>query len=535
MSDHQLNRREMLKRSALLGVAGVIAPAAFLEACGGNPTTPSTTSGGGTPKAGGKITWALEQDPAYLAPFGPVPTSNHWGNEFIYDSLLQWDKDLNIQPALAESYTTPDDKTYVFKLRKGVKFHNGKDFTSADVKYSFENIMNPPPPGSLSTLSQVPAIASIEVVDPLTIKFLMKKPDASMLGFLAWARYSGIAPVDMYKSINPTTQGIGTGPYKLIEYIPNDHLTFTKNADYWGKPIPYAQDLLMKVIQDEQARVAALRSGAIDGGTFSSDNARVLANDKNLVVLKGLSPAFKEIQFTVKAGENKPWADKRVRVAINHAINRKDIIDKVYGGDAKSSSFIPPGYGPYPLSDADLTGNFSKFDVAKAKQLMADAGFANGFPLTLTCFATPQDFPQAAQVIKENLSAIKIDVSIVPQDTATFAKNNGAGTFDANLTGRGMRGDPNGFVSEFVANAKLWWPGYTVPPQIATLVAQGIATPQPSARTPIYQQLQQALWDECLEIPLVAYYKYQVVNKRLHNMYVALTDFNTGLKASWLG
>jgi len=116
-----------------------------------------------------------------------------------------------------------------------------------------------------------------------------------------------------------------------------------------------------------------------------------------------------------------------------------------------------------------------------------------------------------------------------------FAKNNGNGTFDVDLTSRGMRGDPNGFVAEFVNNVKLWWPGYDMPPDIAALVAKGIATPQQDQRYPIYTQLQQTLMNEVLEIPLVAVYKYQVVTSRLHNMYVAFTDFNTGLRQAWLG
>ena len=532
VADHQLTRRELLKRSGLLAGAGLVAPSALLEACGTTTTTSTTST---TPKRGGKLTWALEQDPTYLAPFGGVPTSNHWGNEFMYDSLLQWDKDLNVQNALAESYTTPDDRTYIFKLKQGVKFHNGKELTADDVKYSFDLMANPPLPGSASYLGQFPAVASTDVVDKYTVKFTMKKPDASMIGFLAWGRYSGIAPVDMYKQLNPVTQGIGTGPMKLVEYVPNDHVTYTRFADFWGKPLPYFDDLVLKVLPDEQARVAALRSGAVDGATVSPDNARVLGKDKNLVVYKGLTAAFREIQFTVKAGEKKPWADRRVRQAISAAINRQDLIDKVYSGDGKYSGFIPPGYGKYPIAASDLVNKYFKFDLNKAKQLMSDAGFSSGFPLTMLSIAQPADMTQAAEVVKEHLQQIKIDVNIVPQMIGEFAKNNGNGTFDVDLTSRGMRGDPNGFVAEFVNNVKLWWPGYDMPPDIAALVAKGIATPQQDQRYPIYTQLQQTLMNELLEIPLVAVYKYQVVTSRLHNMYVAFTDFNTGLRQAWLG
>jgi peptide/nickel transport system substrate-binding protein len=145
---------------------------------------------------------------------------------------------------------------------------------------------------------------------------------------------------------------------------------------------------------DEQARVAALRSGAIDGATFSPDVARTMANDKNLSVLKGLYASHKEIQFVLKGSDQKPCI--RVRQAINHAINRQDIIDKVFGGDAVYSSIIPPGYGDWPLAEADLKGNYLKFDVDAAKKLMQDAGFGSGFEMELQSIASPRIITQAA-------------------------------------------------------------------------------------------------------------------------------------------
>jgi peptide/nickel transport system substrate-binding protein len=392
-----LTRRAWLVRAGLLAGSGLLAacapaaPAAPTQApaAAAKPTAAPATAG----KKGGKLTWALEQDPVHLIPYGAVPTANMWGKEFMYDSLIAWDRNLQIQPALATEWSAPDDHTYVFKLRQGVKFHDGSEVTADDVKWGIEAQADPPPPG---IKTQYPAkITSIDAVDKYTVRINMSGPDPSVMGYFAWQRYTPVTPKGIYDKINVLTQGIGTGPYKLVEFVPNDRVVYTRNPDFWNKDLPYLDEITFKVLPDEQARVAALRSGAIDGATFTPDVARTMANDRNLTVLKGLYAAHKEIQFVLKDAKN-PWSDVRVRQAINHAINRQDIIDKVFGGDAVYSSIIPPGYGDWPLSDADLKGNYLKYDVDKAKTLLQQAGFGGGFEMELQSINPPRFITQSA-------------------------------------------------------------------------------------------------------------------------------------------
>lgn len=234
-----LSRRAFLRGAALVG--GTAVASVIVAACGPSPTQqPAATSAPGAvqpgpttapaaikPKYGGKLTWALDQDPVNLVPFGAIPTANHWGKEMMYDSLVEWDKDLNVQPALAEKWETPDNKTWVWHLRQGVKFHDGKEVTAEDVKYSIELQANPPEPGI--KIAQYPSIVSVDVVDKYTAKFNMKGPDPTVIGYLAWARYSAIIPQDMYQKANLVTTGIGTGPFKLVEYVAKDRVVYTKN------------------------------------------------------------------------------------------------------------------------------------------------------------------------------------------------------------------------------------------------------------------------------------------------------------------
>ncbi|MBA2475795.1 MAG: ABC transporter substrate-binding protein [Actinobacteria bacterium] len=526
LAQRELTRQELLAMGAGLVAAGALAgPAAAARA------------GGTKPKRGGKLTWALEQDPVHIAPFGGILTSNHWGKEFMYDSLLEWDAKLNIRPALAESWKVVNKTTVEFTLKRGIKFHNGKEVTAADAKYSFDLQAAPPAPGSVAVLGQFPKIASTEVIGKYKLRINLSQPDATLFGYLAWSRYSPIVPQGMYEQLNPSRQGIGTGPFKLVRYTPNDVVEYVRNTDFWRKGLPYLDGLTLKVLPDEQARIAALRAGAIDGATLSPDAARQFQGQRGFRVLKNYTAAFRELQFTLKEGNPKPWFDGRVRRAINHALNRQELIEKVYGGNGAYSGHVPPGYGPWPLTQRELRTKYEKFDLALARQLMKAAGQEKGFSVTMTTFSTPADFPALASVMKEQLKRINIDVNIEAQEPGTFAARNGTGSFDWDLTARGMRGDVNGYMAEFNPSAAIygrWFSAYRNP-RMWRLVGTGQIELEQKKRLPMYKDLQKLLLSTALlEVPLIAVQKFQVVRTRVNNMYVAFSDFNTGLRYTWV-
>jgi len=525
-----LNRRDLLVKAGVVG-AGAVAAGSMAGAAAAAPKRI-----GATPKKGGKLTFALEQDPVHIAPFGAILTANHWGKEPMYESLIEWDAKLNQRPALAESWKVVDPRTIDFTLKRGVRFHNGKEVTAADVKYSVEGWLNPPLPGSVTTVNQVPSIESAEVRSKYVVRLKLKKPDARLFGFLAWTRYSAIVPEGMYQQVNAGREGIGTGPFRLTSFTPGQGTEYQAYTNYRKKGLPYLSQLSLPTMPDEQARIAALRAGAIDGATLSPDGARTFQGNSSFTVLRGLTAAFRELQMTQKAGEDKPWHDVRVRQAVNFAINRQQIIDRVYNGFGEYSGHVPPGYGPWPLTRAELRNNYLKFNLAKARTLMRQAGFGNGFEVTMSTFSTPLDFGQVAAVIKSQLDQIGINVNIKAEEPGTFAANNGAGRFDWDLTARGMRGDVDGYTSEFnPANAiyKVWYPEYKNV-KMWRLVGNGFITLDDKKRLAMYKELEKILLTELLQVPLVAVSKFQVVRKRVKNMYVAFSDFNTGLKTAWV-
>lgn len=479
--------------------------------------------------AGGSVTWALESDVDNLIPYGATPTANMWGKEHIYDSLMEFDRDLIAQPALAESVDVSDDATlYTFNLRSGVVFHDGRDFTASDVVYSLENAANPPEPGTQLGFFESFQDATIEAVDDLTVEMELTSPDPTIVGLLAWGRHTPIVPEGIFDEIDVRTEGIGTGPFRLVEFISDDHLSYERFEDYWKDGVPGIDNLTLSIIPDESARVSALRSGEIDGGTFSADVVPTLEGDDELEVLRGLFAAPRVIQFTIHGDE--PWSDLRVRQAVSLAIDRDAIIDRVYAGEAELTGPIPPGYGDWPIPSEELRERWYTQDLEQARSLMAEAGFEDGFDVELQTIADPRDYTELGEVVQQQLAEININVTVQPLEIGEFAANNANGDFQWQSTGRGMRGDPSQFVVDFRPPARPEWFTAWENEELTQLYTEALETGVEEERLEAYRRIQEIILDEAPNVYTVQPYMFQVVRQRLNGMYVSYTQFNTGLR-----
>ena len=528
----RLTRRDLLQRAGALGL-GASTVAALLRAMPAAAAHPASLQEG-TPAATrasvGAITWALESAPPNIIPFGAIAAAQWWGKEFMYDSLLEFDRELKIQPALAESYETPDPTTYVFHLRRGVKFHDGAEMTAKDVKYSLDLAVAPPEPGAV--VPYLGNIAGVEVVDDYTVRVTMSKVDPTLPGVLAWGGYTPIVPEGIYDRINVLSEGIGTGPYKLVEYAQDDRIVYTAFEEFWRAGVPCVKDLSLKVLTDEQSRVAALRSGEIDGATFTPDVVLTLRNDDTLEVLSGLTSSPRVIHFnTVKEGV--PWRDARVRQAINHAVNRQEIVDKVYAGDAEFTGPIPPGYGDWFIPADELAAQFYVHDPDRAKQLLTEAGFDAGFAVTLQAIAAPREYVQIAEIVREQLKPLNIEVTVEPLEIGQFAKNIGDGTFDWASTARGMRGDPSGYVIDFRSGTSLhqkWFGAGYKNDELDRLYDEALATLDQAQRHALYRRIQELILTDAANLYTVQPLRYHVVRDRVEGMYVWYVGGNAGLR-----
>lgn len=524
----RISRREVLKRGAAIGLGtSALATLAGLGShdAGAESATPF-------PAPSGEVTWGLETVVPNIIPVGGIALAQWQGKEFMYDSLMAWDRDLNIIPALATGYENPDDKTYLFHLRPNVKFHDGSTMTAKDVKYSLEKALNPPDPGV--KIPYIANISSVDVVDELTVKISMSKVDPTLPGIFAWTNYTPVMPEGMMEKIQFLSNGIGTGPYKLSAFNPNDSVVYDAFPDHWNPGVPRLAKLTIKMQPDGPSRVTALQAGDTIGATLTPDLAAPFANNPDFTVQTGLTSAPRVIQFEM--AKPAPWRDLKVRQAISAAIDRQVIIDNVYAGQAELTGVIPPGYGDWPLSNDELAAAY-KQNVDKARQLMKDANMEAGFKVELQSISDPIEYTQIAEIVKEQLKAINIDVTVQPLEIGTFAKNNGGGLFQWQSTGRGMRGDPSGHVVDFrsgTANNKTWFGDGWKNDELDKLYDDALATLDQAKRHADYKRIQEIILDEVPNMYTVQPKKYQVVSNQLQGMYVFYGNTNPGLRTASL-
>ncbi|MBX3580864.1 MAG: ABC transporter substrate-binding protein [Rhizobiaceae bacterium] len=329
----------------------------------------------------------------------------------VFEGLTRIGARGEVLPALAESWTVSDDgKTYTFKLRTGVKFHDGTDFDAQDVKFSLDRAR-----GEDSTNAQkglFTAIDTVEVVDPSTVKVTLKQPQGSFLYNMGWGDAVIVAPESAETN---KEKPVGTGPFKLENWAKGSSITLTKADGYWGNPVAL-EKAEFRIIPDAAAAVPALLSGDVQAlPNFQlGDALPQVQSDPRFKVVIGAT----EGETILATNNKKPPLDQlKVRQAIAHVIDRQAIIDGASGGFG-----VPIGSHFSPANEAyvDLTGTYP-YDLAKAKELLAEAGYPDGFKTTLKLppVAYARD---GGQIVASELRKIGIEAEIIPVEWADWLK-----------------------------------------------------------------------------------------------------------------
>ena len=389
----------------------------LVAACTQTPGASSAPSVAATPSGpAGTLTIAMRGDIQSPHPYLSYDIVGISYRENVFDALVEWSYDGKIVPGIAESWKV-DGTTITFNIRKGVKFHNGDPVTADDVKFSLDTIKSKDlNSGSASNFA---AVDSATVVDTNTVQFKLSRIDARI--FDTTANNLSILPMKYYQSVGQAgfiAKPIGTGPYKFVSWAKDDRVTMEANTDYWAgsyKGKPLAKTLVFRAIPTAATRVAELKAG-------SADIVQDLPTDQvdplkaaGFNVVENKSPVYNWAFFNTASPSDaaKPLKDTRVRQAMNLAVDTATIIKTVLGGHSRQ---LAGGV-------TDLTDGYTSdlkpfaFDQAKAKQLLADAGYPNGFTIDADVSNTAkQDVPQAviAQLgqvgIKVNLTALPTDV-----------------------------------------------------------------------------------------------------------------------------
>ena len=495
-----------------------------------------------TPKYGGEVTWGVEGDPSSLAPFGILMNYAQIGKQLGYDSLVEYDRDFNVQPALATHWENPDDRTWIFHLRKGVKFHDGSNFSAEDVIYSLTHMRDPTDldATAASVDGFMPSIESFEAIDDYTIKIVTPAPDATLLGWFAWSRWGIITSKDFYKKFTPSKEVNGTGPFKLVKYIPNDRVVYEKNKNFWKSDQPYVDKITLKIIPDEATRIAAVRSGAIHGSRVSSaDLIRPLENDPNIQIITGVTGQTRVFQISVK-GDGKPWNDRRVRQAMSMAIDRKDLSNKVYGGKGSLTGPVPDAWGVYGLSQNELRQNiYLQHNPDMARKLLASAGYPNGFEISLMCPNVPQ-YEAIAQVVQAHLAKVGIKGNIDKRENSQFAAAYRDGSYEGFINAQGFRLDPTGKLNHWGAPSKApqkYW--YDYPngwndEKLKVMFDTAVSTFDVMVRSNLIKEMQRRVIEEATFVFLINPERLDILNKKVNNWYTDFIDFNQPLRTIWL-
>jgi ABC-type transport system substrate-binding protein len=386
-------------------------------------------------KPGGSITVTYKDDVATLDPAIGYDWQNWSMIKSLFDGMMDYvPGTTTLRPGLAESYALSEDGlTYTFKLRPGVKFHNGREMTADDVKYSLDRVTNPatqsPGAGFFGSIAGYDAagdagLSGVKVIDPLTVEITLSRPDATFLHVMA-LNFASVVPKEAVDAAGDDfgKQPVGTGAYKLAEWTLGQRLVFEKNADYWRAGVPYLDSVVFEVGQEPVVALLRLQNGEVDvpgDGIPPAKFQEVMADPaqaERVVVGGQLHTGYITLNVTTP-----PFDKVEVRKAVNMAINKDRIVQIINGRAVPATQPLPPSMPGYTAGYAGFA-----YDVEGAKQLLADAGLAEGFETDLYVMNTDPN-PRIAQAIQQDLAAIGIKANIQSLAQANVIEAGGAGT-----------------------------------------------------------------------------------------------------------
>jgi peptide/nickel transport system substrate-binding protein len=470
------------------------------------------TCGGGEKKAGGAggandgktLVVAMMSAPTNLD--ARIGNDNATGRvlELIYSGLIRVTPTLDYEPDIAEKWETPDDKTIVFHLNPNAKFHNGQPVKAADVKWTYESTLSP----NLVTpkKSGYAAVDHIEAPDDHTIIFKLKEPNPGIFDNLNLGIVPTGADPNVYKS-----KPIGAGPYKVVGYKPDDRVEL-EAFDQWHLGAPQIKHITLRAIPDATTRVLEMRRGSVnmEVNAIPFENVAEFEKDPNFNVVKSPGSVYQYMAFNMK---DPILSKKEVRQAIAHAIDREKIIKDIQRGYAvPTETMFPKGH----WVRAENLPSFP-YDPAKAKQLLAKAGYPNGFNFTFKT-STDAEANSRAQVIQQMLKQVGINMTIQSNETSTFLADIQKGNFQMYSLSRNGIGDPDFYYIIFYSKnipPEGQNRGYYNNPRVDQLILQGRSTFDRAKRKPAYEEIQKIAAEDLPYISLYHQINVAVMRKNI--------------------
>lgn len=428
------------------------------------------------------LNFALSGNPDSLDPHKTSGTLTFQTLKSIYDTLAEPDMKGKIVPALAQRWEVSDDAlTWTFYLRKGVVFHNGDKLTSKDVKATLQRITDKAT--ASPNAKEFGAISAIETPDDHTVVLKLKEPHSPLLASLS-SGWGAILPKGLIDGGHDfAAQPVGTGPFKLKEWVRDSRIVLVKNGAYWMQGLPKLDQVNMNIIPERAVQVQGLISGQIDAVEFvDQDDIPLLRASPDVRIDEHLTALIMVMPMNCSHPVLK---DIRVRQAINHAIDKQKVLDMAYGGGKPIGTFMDYGNAYYK----DFTGLYP-YDPEKAKKLLAEAGV--GKDTTLEMFL-PQNYEphvKAGEIYQDMLSKVGLNVKIKLVDWSTWISDVYRGAkYDLTVIGHTGKLDPDGTLADYGTESRyVKW----INPQAAELSQK--------AKTIAGFENRKKLYDEVLEL-----------------------------------
>jgi len=477
--DSRVSRRRLLQMCAVASLAPGV-PAAWAQA----------------PKKGGTLRVGFYVEAATMDPHLSGSKVDRQVYHNIFEPLVVLDDKLGIKPGLAESWTQPDNKTLIFKLRRGVKFHDGTDFNAEAARFNFTRMKTEPRSVRKNELANVD---TVDVVDAYTIKLNLKKPDAALLATLTDRAGMMVSPKVVQErggELERNARGAGTGPFEFVEWVKDDHLLIKRNDNYWNKQGgPYLDRVRYRPIPDDTVKLQSLQAGEIDVMDYVQprDVAAVKA-DKNVVVLD--VPSLADFAYQLNHARP-PFNVKALRQAVAYALDLDQIVKGVWlNVGVPANGPIPPTSWAYDKSIAPI-----KRDLVKAKAKLAEGGKPGGFEFTVTTNNLPISI-QEAEVMQAQLAEAGIQMKVKLVDGGTLISNGNAKNFEMISFQWSGRPDPDGNIYQFYKTSpgiSLNWSGISNP-QLDALLEKTREVSSQAERKKLYSEVTKILQDE---LPMV--------------------------------
>ena len=481
-----------MKKKLLALFLALVMVGAVLPGCGDGSKDPGGQGNNGKtgePVKGGEITVGIAQDlDDSLDPHQTVAAGTREVLFNIFEGLVKPNSDGEMIPAVAEKYTLSEDgTTYTFTLREGVKFHNGQTVTAEDVVYSINRCAAVPEGQEKPLVAAFSAVKSVEALDEKTVAVTIAQRDLEFISYMTAA----IIPAD-YE--NQDTAPVGTGPFKFVSRTPQQDFVMERFEDYWGAPV-WLDKVTYKICENADALVMNLNGGSIDLCAHLT-SAQASQLNQNFQVLEGTMNLVQAIYLNNQA---KPFDNQLVRQALCYAIDRQGIMDMVADGHGTAvGSSIYPAFTKYFLPE--LVDKYPH-SVEKAKELLAQAGYPDGFDMTISVPNNYQPHMDTAEVVAEQLREAGINVTIQPVEWSTWLDTiyNGrqfqatvVGVDAANMTARAML---ERFTSDYGKN----FINYNNPAYDA-LFQKAINAQDEAEQTDLYKQMETMLADTAANV-----------------------------------